>query len=190
MPAHFVETAPGDWALMVVAREPNENVFTLKEGFAANDTGHTYIVSFDVGPAVYQALSQVTTAEDELAIELLRSDGTVLKRHQVKPGKWEAQQVLRNCTFTYEGDGSGPLRFRISPVFTSGTRFYGAIDNLQVFGSQVEAESAVRKRRTTQDVPGKSRKDKRGGSNNSHRWNATGCFRQTTVQLRNACRRR
>lgn len=146
MPAHFVEHAPGDWALMVVASEPNQNVFTLNEGFAANNPGHTYTVSFDLGPAVYQGLSQVTTAEDELAIELLHGDGTVLKRHQVKPGKWEAQRVLSNCTFTYEGDGRGPLRFRISPVFTSGTRFYGAIDNLQVFGSQTEAKIAVRKR--------------------------------------------
>ncbi len=146
MPAHFVEHTPGDWALMVVAREPNQNVFTLNKGFAANCLGHTYTVSFDVGPAVYQALSQVTTAEEQLAIELLRTDGTVLKRHQVRPGKWEAQRVLRNCSFTYEGDGSGPIRFRISPVFTSGTRFYGAIDNLQVFGSKAEAESAVRKR--------------------------------------------
>ncbi len=45
MPAHFVEHTPGDWALMVVAREPNQNVFTLKKGFAANDVGHTYTVS-------------------------------------------------------------------------------------------------------------------------------------------------
>ena len=148
MPAHFVEHAPGDWALMVVAREPNENVFTLNEGFAANDRGHTYTVSFDVGPAVYRALSQVTAAEDELAIELLLSDGTVLKRHLVKPGKWKAQRSLRNCTFTYEGNDGGPLRFRISPVFTSGTRFYGAIDNLQVFGSKAEADIAARKRAT------------------------------------------
>jgi hypothetical protein len=44
MPAHFVEHTPGDWALMVVAREPNQNVFTLKKGFAANDVGHTYTV--------------------------------------------------------------------------------------------------------------------------------------------------
>jgi len=76
MPAHFVEHTPGDWALMVVAREPNQNVFTQNKGFAANDMGHTYTVSFDVGPAVYQGLSQVTTAEEQLAIELLRTDGT------------------------------------------------------------------------------------------------------------------
>lgn len=146
MPAHFVEHAPGDWALMVVAREPGQNVFTLNEGVAANDRGHTYTVLFDVGPAVYQGLAQATAADDRLAIELLRSDDTVLKRHEVKPGRWEAQRVLRTCTFTYEGDGDGLLRFRISPVFTSGTRFYGAIDNLQVFGSQAEAENEVRNR--------------------------------------------
>ena len=146
MPAHFVEHSSDDWALMVVASKANQNVFTQNKGFVANDKGHTYTVSFDVGPAVYQALSQVTTAEDQLAVELLRADATVLKKHLVKPGKWEAKRLLENHSFTYEGDGSGPLRFRISPVYTTGTRFYGAIDNLQVFSSEAEADSAVRKR--------------------------------------------
>ncbi len=146
MPAHFVERSSDDWALMVVARQASENVFTQNKGFTANDKGHTYTVSLDVGPAVYQGLSQATIAEDQLAIELLRSDATVLKRHVVKPGKWDAKRGLENSRFTYQGDGSGLLRFRISPVYTSGTRFYGAIDNLQVFTSKAEADSTVRKR--------------------------------------------
>jgi len=144
MPAHFVEHSTGDWALMIVAREANQNVFTQKKGFAANDSGHTYTVSFDAGPAVYQALSQTTAAEDQIAVELLRADATVLKKHLVKPGKWEAKTLFTNHTFSYTGDGSGLLKFRISPVYTSVTRFYGAIDNLQVFGSKAEAETAAR----------------------------------------------
>ncbi|MHC4503071.1 MAG: HzsA-related protein [Planctomycetota bacterium] len=146
MPAHFVEHVAGDWALMVVAGKAHQNVFTLDRGFAANEDGYTYTVAFDAGPAVYQALSQTTTAADQLAVELLRVDGTVLKKHLVKPGKWEGKTSFTNHTFTYAGDGSGPLRFRISPVYTSGTRFYGAIDNLQVFRSKAEAEDAARKR--------------------------------------------
>ena len=147
MPAHFVERFPGDWALMVVARQANENVFTQDKGFPANDSGHAYTIAFDVGPAVYQALSQATAAEHQLAVELLRTDTTVLKKHLVKSGKWGGQTVFTNHTFSYVGDGSGPLRFRISPLYTgSATRFYGAIDNLQVFRSKTEAESAVRKR--------------------------------------------
>jgi hypothetical protein len=146
MPAHFVEHGPGDWALMVVAREAGDNVFTQKKGFAANDRGHAYTVAFDVSPAVYQALSQTTAAADQLALELLRADGSVLKKHRVAPGKWERKTVFTSHTFPYVGDGSGPLRFRISPVFTSGTRFYGAIDNLQVFRTRAEADRAIRKR--------------------------------------------
>ncbi|NQT87840.1 hypothetical protein HQ560_13825, partial [bacterium] len=118
MPAHFVEHAPGDWALMVVARQAGDNVFTQEKGFAANEKGHAYAVAFEVGPAVYQGLSQVTTAKDQLAIELLRTDGTVLKRFVVTPGKWERKHALTNRISSYVGDGSGPLRFRISPVYT------------------------------------------------------------------------
>ena len=146
MPAHFVEHSEGDWALMVVANKANQNVFTQNKGGVANDKGHTYAVAFDVGPAVYQALSQATAAADQIAVELLRADTTVLKKHLVKPGKWEGKTLFANHMFSYVGDGSGPLRFRISPVYTSGTRFYGAIDNLQVFGSKTEAATATRKR--------------------------------------------
>lgn len=32
MPSHFVERAPGDWALMVVAKTAGQNVFTLNKG--------------------------------------------------------------------------------------------------------------------------------------------------------------
>jgi len=143
MPAHFVERSVGDWALMVVARTAGQNIFTLNTGFAANDKGHVYTVAFDTSPAVYQALSQTTSAEDQLAVELLRADGTVLKKHLVKPGKWVKETRFTNHTFSYTGDDSGPLKFCISPVFTSGTRFYGAIDNLQVFATEAEAENAV-----------------------------------------------
>ena len=96
MPAHFVERSAGNWALMVVARKADQNVFTLNKGFAANDKGHAYTVSFDVGPAVYQGLSQTTAAEDQLAVELLRGDATVLKKHLVKPGKWAGKTLFAN----------------------------------------------------------------------------------------------
>jgi hypothetical protein len=146
MPAHFVEQFPRDWALMLVCNKADQNVFTQHQGFAANEKGHVYAVTFDTGPAVYQGLSQATLASDQFAIELLREDGTVLKRHPVTPGKWDGLGVLKNQTLSYTGDGAGLVRFRIAPVFTSGTRFYGAIDNLQVFDSKEEAESTVKHR--------------------------------------------
>jgi len=119
----------------------------LNKGFAANEKGPVYTVTFDTGPAVYQGISQTTAADDRLAVELLRVDGTVLKRHLVTPGKWEGTSALKPHIFTYTGDGSGPLRFRISPVFTTGTRFYGAIDNLQVFRTEAEARVSAKKRK-------------------------------------------
>ena len=146
MPAHFVEQSAGDWALMVVANKANQNIFTQNKGCIANDKGQTYTVAFDVSPAVYQGLSQTTAADDQLAVELLRADGTVLKKHLVKPGKWEGKTLFTTHTFSYTGDGAGLLRFRISPVYTSGVRFYGAIDNLQVFGSKAEAIKAIQNR--------------------------------------------
>ncbi|MBT3381976.1 MAG: hypothetical protein HN742_25700 [Lentisphaerae bacterium] len=146
MPSHFVERAPGDWALMVIAQTAGQNVFTLNKGVAANDRDHIYFVTFDTSPAVYEALSQTTAADDQLAVELIRPDGTVLASNAVKPGKWAGETVFASHAFSYTGDGSGPLRLRIFPVFTSGTRFYGAIDNLQVFGSAAEAEAALQQR--------------------------------------------
>ena len=146
LPSHFVERAAGDWALMVVAKAAGQNVFALNKGFAANDRDHIYFVAFDTSPAVYEALSQATTADDRLALELVRADGTVLASHAVKPGKWEGKTVFASHAFSYTGDGSGPVSLRIAPVFTSGTRFYGAIDNLQVFASAAEAETELQRR--------------------------------------------
>jgi beta-fructofuranosidase len=150
MPAHFVQQYPGNWALMLVANRPAQNVFTQKEGVPANDPGHAYAVSFDAGPAVYAGLSQETAEGDQVAVELLRPDGTVLKKHVVAPGKWTGKLALKNHTFTYEGDGSGRLRFRISPVYTLGVRFFGAIDHLQIFDSAEAARVAVAERQAVE----------------------------------------
>jgi hypothetical protein len=146
MPSHFVEHTPGDRALMVVAKTAGQNVFTQNKGFTANKKGHVYFVGFETSPAVYQAIGQRTLAKDELAIEVVRADNTVLAKENVQPGKWEGNTVFTSRAFSYTGDGSGPLSFRISPVFTSGTRFYGAIDSLQVFGSKAEANRALGER--------------------------------------------
>ena len=46
MPAHFVERAPGDWALMIVAREAGDNTFTRQEVRVPNKAGRVYTVVF------------------------------------------------------------------------------------------------------------------------------------------------
>ncbi|MCX6872933.1 MAG: glycoside hydrolase family 32 protein [Verrucomicrobia bacterium] len=150
MPAHWVEQYPGNWALMLVANRAGQNVFTQIERVAANAKGHVYTVSLDAGAAVHAGLSQATAEGDQIAVDLLRSDGTVLKKHLVTPGKWSGRLALKNQTFSYEGDGSGPLRFMISPVYTSGVRFFGAIDHLQIFSSTDAATAAIAARQAVE----------------------------------------
>ena len=133
----------GNWALQLVGADGKDNVLTLNTGFAANVKGKTYTVSFDAGPSVWAGLQQATRADHLFSVELLRTDNTVLAKHNVSPGAWTGKQVFSHRTFTYEGDGSGNLRFRLSPVDSKGTFFHGAIDNLQVFGSVAEAAKAV-----------------------------------------------
>jgi hypothetical protein len=76
MPAHYVEQYPGNWAFMLVANSPGQNIFTQDQGFEANDKGHVYTVSFDSGAGVYSGLSQATADGDQFAVALLRRDGT------------------------------------------------------------------------------------------------------------------
>jgi beta-fructofuranosidase len=150
MPVHFVEQYPGNWSLMIVANRAGQNIFTQERTIAANEKGRSYAVSFDISPAVYAGLSQATAEEDQVAIELLRSDDTVLCDHRVTPGKWKGKLDLVNQTFIYEGDGSGPVRFRISPVYTKGVRFHAAIDQLQIFSSEDAAKASLEARQVAE----------------------------------------
>ncbi len=150
MPAHWVEQSPGNWALMLVANRAEQNIFTQKKGMTVNDKGHVYTVSLDAGPAVYAGLGQETAAGDQIVVELLRPDSTVLKKHMVTPGEWLGKLVLENHTFTYKGDGTGPLRLRLSPVYISGVRFFGAIDHVQIFDSADTAVAAIAARKAVE----------------------------------------
>ncbi len=140
---HAVQRTAGNWALQLVGSERGDNVLTQNAGFAANVKGKTYVVSFDAGPSVWAGGQQATKAGHQLSVELLRADNSVLAKSKVSPGAWAGKQVFSHQTFAYEGDGSGNLRFRLSPVDSKGTYFHGAIDNLQVFGSAAEAAAAV-----------------------------------------------
>ena len=132
---HAVERADKTWAIQILAADGRDNTLTLITGIAANGKGQRYTVSFEAGPTVYEDATQATHAEDRFAIELLRGDGSVLKKHVVAPGAWTGKEVFTQHAFSYQGDGSGDLRFRISPVPTRGTRFTGAISHLQVVRS-------------------------------------------------------
>jgi len=128
-------TVPGrsDWALQLLAAPRNNNVVTQRGAFSANDKGVSYRVSFDIGPTVWADAGQTTVSDDKILIELLNSSGKVVASHAAAPGRWRGSQTFAPGNFTYKGDGSGRVRFRVSPAgkITS-TRFYGAIDNLRV----------------------------------------------------------
>ena len=143
---HGVQHVSGNWAVQLVGTNRGDNVLTLNTGFAANVKGKTHVVSFDAGPSVWAARQQATRAGQQFSIELLRTDNTVLAAHNVSPGAWAGRQVFSHRTFTYRGDGTGDLRFKLSPVASKDTYFHGAIDNLQVFGSPAEAAAAVARR--------------------------------------------
>jgi hypothetical protein len=138
---HTVQCADKTWALQVLTSEAGHNTLTLLTGIAANEKGHGYTVSFQAGPTVYQDPGQATRQDDKFTIELLRSDGSVLKKQVVTPGVWTGKETFTKHTLSYQGDGSGDLRLKISPVPTGDTRFAGAISHLHVFRSRQEAQA-------------------------------------------------
>jgi hypothetical protein len=137
----------GNWALQLVGVEGDDNILTLDAPCIPNEEATTYTVGFDVGPSVWAAGGQATKSGLQIMIELLRTDDTVLASHSVTVKAWEGRQEFVCRSFTYQGDGSGQLRFRLSPVDSETTCLHGAIDNLQVFGSEVEARATFQQRR-------------------------------------------
>ena len=124
---------PSDWALQLLASPDNNNIVTQTGAFAANDKGVSYRVSFDVGATVWADSGQTTVDSDRILIELINSSGKPVASHAAVPGQWRGAQTFVPGSFTYKGDGSGKVRFRLTPAGkTTSTRFYGAIDNLQV----------------------------------------------------------
>jgi len=121
----------GDYAVMIYG----DNVVTQKNGFAANDTGKTYYVSFDIGPTVYSSLSQATQAGDTFRINLLRSNNSLLHTVDITPGAWVGVQTFTRSYFSYVGDGTGDVRLQLMSGNTL-TRFAGAVDNMAFWDTE------------------------------------------------------
>ncbi|MDB6036117.1 MAG: C-terminal target protein [Verrucomicrobiales bacterium] len=119
-------TGTGDYAAMIW----QDNVITVATPIAANESGQTYHVDFVAAPATYSEGSQATAATDGMVIEVLRGDYTVLATFTCSPGAWGTQSFTP-FSFQYQGDGSGPVLVRVSPLVPSG-HFAGAIDNLRL----------------------------------------------------------
>lgn len=120
----------GDYAVMIYG----DNVVTQKTGFAANSSGTTYYVSFDIGPTVYSSMSQATQAGDTFRINLLRADNSLLATRDVTPGAWAGVQIFNRSYFSYVGDGTGDVRLQLQSGNTL-TRFAGAVDNMSFWDS-------------------------------------------------------
>lgn len=111
------------------------NVLTLKQGIAANADGQEYEVSFKAAPTVWGGVTQANTAEDGLQIDLLRQDGSVVAGFQHNPGAWSRSsdaQKMKPVRFTYTGDGTGPVRVRITSATPGSGHFGGALDDLAI----------------------------------------------------------
>ncbi|MCF7730782.1 MAG: hypothetical protein K9N23_03805 [Akkermansiaceae bacterium] len=129
-----VSTNPPNWGVMIW----EDNVITQTVGIAgSNDSGVDYSIDFLAAGAVYEnhahQVNNGTT--DGLRIEVLRaSDSAVLHSFDHLP----AQPVgvgdlgLLPVNFTYTGDGSGDILFRIGPANPGQGRFQGTIDDLQL----------------------------------------------------------
>jgi len=107
------------------------NRMTLDTGILANDLGTIYEVSFDAGPTVYAAGVQATGPDSGLVIDILNASDEIIESFTHLPGAWAGSQELGPASFTYTGDGDGPMRIRIQSN-NYPEQFGGAIDNLSV----------------------------------------------------------
>ena len=114
----------------------SDNVVTQTTGIAANTSGVAYTITFDVGPSVWNANWQASSATDGLVLSLLRADNTVLATTSQLAGAWNgtatAQDAMTPRNLSYLGDGTGVVRIKLSPIDPSSGRFGGAIDNIVV----------------------------------------------------------
>jgi hypothetical protein len=117
---------PGNYGIMIFG----DNLITQQTSFAANTLGQTYYASYDIGPTVYADPNQATQAGDQLRINLLRSDDSILASNVVAPGAWQGVQTFAQAYFSYTGDGSGPLRLQMLSETPNNGRFSGAVDNM------------------------------------------------------------
>lgn len=111
------------------------NSLTIAEPIHANDSAVEYTIAFDAGPSVWAGASQATQAIDGIKLDLIRSDSTVLRSFTHKPGGWQrdkSAQAFKTVSFSYSGDGTGPLSIRISVISPGNGRFGGAVDNLTI----------------------------------------------------------
>jgi len=120
----------------IAAAIPYDNQIIQSSGIAANASGVTYTMFFEVGPSVWSTASEATNATDGLVVSMVRADNTVLASSTQLAGAWNAtasaQSAMTSRTFSYVGDGSGAVRIKVTAINPTAPRFGGAIDNIVV----------------------------------------------------------
>ena len=123
--------APILWGANTDQTIENANIITLDSPIeGSNTSGQVYEVSFLASPSVYQMAGQASQDTEGVLIEVLRGDDTVLASYTSLPGAWAGDMAFVADSFQYTGDGSGDIRFRISPSNPNVGRFGAAIDDL------------------------------------------------------------
>jgi len=126
------------WGAMPNQTIENANILTLVGAIpGSNTSGQIYEVSFLASPSVYQGASQASQDTEGVLIEVLRGDDTVLASYTSLPGAWAGNMAFVPDSFQYTGDGSGDIRFRISPSNPNVGRFGAAIDDLTLTAAPV-----------------------------------------------------
>ncbi len=130
---HVVNLTGGNCAPMIFNGNTGfaPNSLTLTRGIAANDSGVTYEVSFLVSPTI-GGIATSGTDDDGLVIEVLRSDQSVLAAYNTAQKTWTGAHGLQSESFTYLGDGTGRITFRIRSQKTLTSDHAGVIDDLSV----------------------------------------------------------
>lgn len=123
-------TTSANWAVMM----PAGNNMTLTSGIDANDLGVAYRVSFDLGAAVGHDAKTATQTSDMLALRIIDVGNDWVAQTEMAPGAWTGTQTFNRRSFTYLGNGTGPVRLRVesSAGATSSAIFVGAIDNISI----------------------------------------------------------
>jgi len=80
---------------------------------------------------VYQSGLQATRDGDQLLVQILRGNTTVLTSSLITPGAWTGNMVFSSGGFLYTGDGTGDISVKIGPPVDNSV-FDGAIDNLTI----------------------------------------------------------
>jgi len=129
----------------IAAAIPYDNQIIQSSGIAANASGVTYTMFFEVGPSVWSTASEATNATDGLVVSLVRADNTVLASSTQLAGAWNAtasaQSAMTSRSFSYVGDGSGVVRIKVTAINPTAPRFGGAIDNIIVTQGATSCDS-------------------------------------------------